>query len=113
LLSLRVSERSGLDLSPKLDLRSAPAPRAAARQSDSASMTQVIDLIDSLHLLRKRARKLVRRRIKQLARFLAGSAQSYPQEAWKAWKVLANQSLAGIPSHHVELWRLSLRRCAA
>ncbi|MFT3663615.1 hypothetical protein [Piscinibacter sp.] len=76
-------------------------------------MTQVIDLIDCFILLRKQAKNRWPRRIKQLARLWAGSAQSYPQAAWKVRKVSENQPLAGAPSESVEMWRPSSRRRAA
>jgi hypothetical protein len=70
-------------------------------------MTQVIDFIGPLLLLEKWAKKPWRRRINQLARLLAGCTQSYPQMRGTDRKVPVNQQLGGIPSHHVEVKRLT------
>jgi hypothetical protein len=70
-------------------------------------MTQVIDFIESLGLLEKWAKRPWRRRIKQLARLWAGCTQSYPQIWGTAPKVPVNQQLGSIPSHHVEVKRLT------
>jgi hypothetical protein len=60
-------------------------------------MRQVLDFPESSGLLRKWAGQLQPNCIKGLARFWAGSAQSYPQLAWKASKGFENQPLGSPP----------------
>jgi hypothetical protein len=68
----------------------------------SAFSVQVFDFIEAFGVLRKRAIQRHARRIKQLAQLWAGSAQSYPQTAWKVPKILPNQGLGLKPSDRHE-----------
>jgi len=85
-----------------MSLRSDSREPAVLLRARADLYVQVFDLIDSLGLPRKWAKHLEARRIKQLAHLWAGSAQSYPQTAWKALKVSINQQLAAAPSGLIE-----------
>ena len=83
--------------------------------SGPETSVQVFDFIEAFSLLRKWAENLGARRIKQLAQLWAGSAQSYPQSAWKVSKCVSNQALGGELSAEAEDFRLTpggFVRCA-
>jgi hypothetical protein len=83
--------------------------------SGPAISVQVFDFIDAFGVLRKWAKNLGARRIKQLAQLWAGSAQSYPQSAWKVSKVVSNQALGvelSIGAEDLRLTPSGFVRCA-
>jgi hypothetical protein len=67
----------------------------ATHHRSCAEVRQVLDFVEGSGLLRKQATPPQASRIKGLAAFWAGSAQCYPQAAWKDSKGLSNQGLGG------------------